>query len=138
MSGSDRAAVRAQAATALASVPGLDEATRISAWAQSVDAKALPAYAVATPSERSSPETFDTEQRDLTLIAVLKRLGGDDIEDVLDGDADLIEAAIYDAIRSENRLCALVQSDTRVDGDGGQRVGTITMTFTVTYWTQVR
>lgn len=134
MSGADRTEVRALAASALLATPGLSEATRISAWVQSVDAQVLPAYAIATPSERTELATYDSEQCDLTLVAVLKRLGGDDIEDILDSDADLIGAAVASAVRSASRSCELTQADTKVDGDGGQRVGTITLTFTVTYW----
>lgn len=135
MSASDRMSVRAAARTALLATPEFADATLISAWAQSVDAGALPALAVATPTERVTPESHNRHQRELVLAVVLKRMGDDDIEDALDVDADAIETVILAAVFGPEMDCALTQTETRVDGDGARRVGTLTMTFTVTYWT---
>lgn len=134
MSGADRTAVRAAARQALQGASGLDGFTEISAWVQSVDADALPAWAVATPREIRDRQGMDNAQEDLTLAVVLKRLGGADIEDVLDADSAVIEAAVVPAVRSEFRQCELVQTEIKLDGEGARRIGTLTMAFTVTYW----
>lgn len=134
MSGPDRTAIRAAAKQALRDDAALDGFTEISAWVQSVSVDALPAWAVATPLERRDRQQQDRAQEDLTLAVVVKRVGGDDIEDILDVDAGAIDLAIVAALRSDTRQCELAQTEITLDGDGAQRVGTLTMAFTVTYW----
>lgn len=134
MSASDRKEIRQAARDALTVAPYFAGFTAISAWAQSVDVAALPALAVATPREGRNRDNQTVNQRDLTLALVIKRVGGTIIEDVLDDDADAAEAVIVPALRNDYRECELAISETRVDGDGAQRVGTLTMSFTVTYW----
>ncbi|SOC13753.1 hypothetical protein SAMN05877809_1079 [Rhodobacter sp. JA431] len=137
MSGAERKEIRAAAKAALAAAPGLADATQISAWVQSVDAESLPAYGVATPIERQDRIGHDLDQCDPTLVVVLKLLGGAEIEDVLDDHGDLIAPLVIAAVAAENRSCLLAQTETRAEGDGGKRVGTLTLTFTVTYWADV-
>lgn len=134
MSASDRQLVRAEAKAALVASAYLAGFTEISAWAQSVDVAALPAWAVATPREMRDRVAQTRDQRELTLAIVIKRVGAEDIEDQMDADADAIEAALMPALINDNRDCDLTQTETRVDGDGAQRVGTLTMAFTITYW----
>lgn len=134
MSASDRQSIRAEARAALGASPHLAGFTEISAWAQSVDVGALPAWAVATPREVRDRVSQDRDQRDLTLAVVVKRVGASDIEDQMDVDADAIEAALVPALASNNRDCDLTQTETRVDGEGAKRVGTLTMAFAITYW----
>ncbi|TWJ05761.1 hypothetical protein IQ03_00569 [Gemmobacter caeni] len=133
MSASDRQQIRASARAALQA--GLTGWTEFFAWAQSVNAEHLPAWAVATPSERRSSASQDTAQRETSLVVVVKLLGGDLIEDDLDEAADQIEAAVVAALRASNLMCELTQSETRIDAEAVKRLGTLTMSFTVTYWT---
>lgn len=134
MTASDRKEIRQAARDTLTAAPYFAGFTAISAWVQSVDVAALPAWAVATPQERRTRDNQTVDQRDLTLALVIKRVGGADIEDALDDDADAAEAVIVSALRTAFRECELAMTETRVDGDGAQRVGTLTMSFTVTYW----
>lgn len=134
MSGADRTAIRAAAKAALQAAPRFAGFSNISAWAQSVSAKDLPAWAVATPREAKDRQGQAVAQQDLTLIVVIKRVGEDDIEDVLDADSTAVEDAITAALRDESQDCDLAQTEMKVDGDGAQRVGTLTMLFNVTYW----
>lgn len=134
MSGSDRSAIRAAARTALQGASGLAEFTEMSAWAQAVDPSILPAWGLVTPRETRLRQANDTAQEDLVLAVVVKRLGGDDIEDVLDADSAVIESAIVPALRTPERDCELSSTEIKLDGDGARRVGTLTMAFTVTYW----
>jgi hypothetical protein len=135
MSGADRKEVRAQARAALELAPDLAGFTAISAWVQSVDVDALPAWALATPRETRERKSHDKAQEDLTLAVVIKRLGGDDIEDILDDDSAAVEEAIVPALRSNARDAELAHTEIKLDGEGARRVGTLTMAFTVTYWT---
>jgi hypothetical protein len=134
LSGADRKLIRAAAKLALGEAAALDGFSEISAWVQSVSVDTLPAWAVATPFERRDRQSQDNAQEDLTLAVVVKRVGGDDIEDLLDDDSGAIEAAIVPALRSAFRQCELAQTEITLDGDGARRVGTLTMAFTVTYW----
>lgn len=67
-------------------------------------------------------------------MLVLKIIGGDAIEDELDSEADAAQACVAAAIRSDIRMCELVRTLTKVDGEGAQRVGTLEMTFTVVWF----
>ncbi|NEX45187.1 hypothetical protein [Pseudotabrizicola algicola] len=134
MSGSERTAIRAAAKLALQGAAGLTAFTEMSAWAQSVDSSILPAWGVVTPRETRLRQANDTAQEELVLAVFVKRLGDDDIEDVLDADSALIETAIIPALRALERDCELTSTEIRLDGEGARRLGTLTMAFTVTYW----
>lgn len=134
MTVSERKTVRDAAKAALGATAHLAGFTEISAWAQSVDVQALPAWAVATPREMRDRVSQGRDERQLTLAVVIKRVGTSTIEDQMDVDADAIERALVPALSNDNRDCDLTQTETRVDGDGAQRVGTLTMAFTITYW----
>lgn len=134
MSGTERKAIRAAAKLALRNDPALAAFTEISAWVQSIDATTLPAWAVATPQERRDRQSDDHAQEDVTLAVIVKRLGDDDIEDQLDDDSAAVDAAICAALRDQFTQVELAQTETKLDGEGARRVGTLTMAFTVTYW----
>jgi len=134
MSGADRVLLRQQARTALQAAPVLLGYTEFWAWSQSVDGKALPGWAVATPREVRERVAQDQAQDSLTLAVIVKRTGGDDLEDLMDADADRIETALVPAMRSAARDCELATTDMRLDGEGARRVATLTLTFTVTTW----
>ena len=136
MSASDRKAIRAAALAALTVAPRFAAMTQISAWAQSVDTESLPCFGVATPEEvKETAEVSGLSRRDLTLVLSLRRLGGDDIEDALDDDAEAAEAAIIAALLGDNQICDLRRTAVTVNGDGRARIGALTLTFMVTYWT---
>jgi len=134
MSGADRKAVRYAARDALTAAPYFDGFTAISAWAQSVDERSLPLWAIATPGEGADRVTQGHGRRDLSLILVVKRLGDVDLEDLLDDDADAALPVILAAVRSETRDCEMTRIDMKLDGEGARRIGTLTITFNVTYW----
>lgn len=133
MSGAARKAIRAAVSSALAGRPGWSE---ISAWVQTVDASRLPAWAVATPSERSDRDSNDGFARnDLTLIVMAKRTGPEaDILADMDDDADALAPLVIAAVGTGSIDCILTETATRVDRTGERPVGTLTLQFAVTYW----
>lgn len=105
-------------------------ATR-SAWAQNISAEDLPVFGVATPVETKDRDSLDTSARETTLHLVIKRLGGDDIEDVLDADSEVAETLVLEAFDTHGIQGDLTQTEIRLDGGGEQRAGALTMTFRI-------
>lgn len=134
MSGNDRKAFRAQVKAALDAAPFFAGYTAAWAWSQTLDAKELPIYAVATPQERQDRVTQDSAKCELTLIVILKLKGGEDIEDEMDEAGDATEALIVETLRTPHIQCDLTTTTTKIDGSGEQRVGTLDLVFGVTYW----
>ena len=134
MSGADRTAFRTAARAALQSAPHFAAYTSVSAWAVSLDAAEAPFLAVATPQERQSRETYDTARCELTMAVVLKVVAGDGIEDALDAACDAAEAAVTAALRDTHIQCDLTAVVSKIDGGGEQRVGTVDLSFAITYW----
>ncbi|WP_190305661.1 hypothetical protein [Roseicitreum antarcticum] len=136
MSG-ERKALRADLRAAIDGIKSLygplATAPVISAWAQSLDPKALPVIGVATPSEECSAATQDTTALDLTAVVVIKRVErtGDDgtaLEDALDDDAEALIGPIEAAMQSARRDFELRSSAIDISA-GSPRVGTLTLTF---------
>lgn len=130
-----RAEFRADVRTALLAAPRFAGFTLLSAWAQNIDAEALPVMAVATPREDKTLTGHTEAQRVTSVVVVIKRLGDDDLEDFLDDDSDAAEIAVLAALDGANQEAVLQSTETRLDGAGDRRVGTLTMTFRVTTWT---
>jgi len=130
-----RAAFRTAVRAALVADPRFAGFTLLSAWSQNIDAEALPVMAVATPREDKSLTGHTEAQRVTSLAVVIKRMGDDDIEDDLDDDSDAAEIAVLAALDGEHQQAVLQSTETRLDGSGDRRVGTLTMTFQVTTWT---
>src|SRR5690606_13444886 len=104
-----------------------------SAWATGLNASLLPVIAVVTPSERVRPETLEHFARQTLLQIVVKRLGGDDLEDQLDLDADAIEACICPAFFAQGWHCLPDDLSLTLNGEGEQRIGTVTAGFTLSW-----
>ncbi|WP_376872378.1 hypothetical protein [Albirhodobacter sp. R86504] len=106
-----------------------------SAWAQTIDASELPVFGVATPRETKVLDAQDVSTRSTQLIVVLKRLGGDDLEDVLDFDSEAVERIVLTALLADpQRMASLSDTEVTIDGSGAQRVGTLQMTFRIEGW----
>lgn len=131
MSGAIRKAVRDVAKSALGTLTGF---TEFSAWQQTVDASSLPGWSVAIPQSRHNrQDNISTTEHSPQLIVIVKRTGkGDDIEDLLDTDADAITPLIISAIKSDAVDCELVETAMRIDRSGAEPVGTLTLQFQIT------
>jgi hypothetical protein len=130
-----RAEFRAAARAALQVDARFAAFTMLSAWAQNIDSEDLPVMAVATPREDKTLTGHAEAQRVTSLVVVVKRLGDDDLEDILDDDSDAVEIAVLGALDGANQEAVLQSAETRLDGAGERRVGTLTMTFRITTWT---
>lgn len=124
-----RARLRAALKTAFEVAPRFDGFELISAWASSVDPDSLPVLGVATPSETKDQDAHHSAERTITTVVVIKRRGGEDIEDILDGDSDHVERMVLGTLRTLNIDALLDRSDVAVDGSADKRIGTLTMTF---------
>lgn len=134
---SARKTVRQAVRTALLGGPCMDF-TSLPAWAQSIEADALPAFTVSTLSERSQKVSKEGDlRRQIGLAVVIKTLGHDTIEDELDDVADNIEAAVDAAVLALPETTACELSETRIDmsGEGKARAATLVLTWRVTVTT---
>ncbi|MBJ2150635.1 hypothetical protein [Paracoccus sp. IB05] len=102
-----------------------------SAWAQNIDAETLPVMGVATPRETKDQDALDSAERGITAIIVLKRLGGDDLEEVLDDDSVPVENLGLATLRTLSFGAVLESTDIDIAGSAEQRIGTLTMVFRV-------
>lgn len=107
----------------------------IKAWAQGIDEETLPAWTVATPREQSGAAAKDTLRRDVMLSVIVKRTGGDDIEDQLDLDSAAIEAAVLPVILPLCLHAEIDQTDMKMQGQGERRVGVVEVRFACTLMT---
>lgn len=102
-------------------------------WVRGVSSSELPAWTVMTPDEDVRSETMDQERRTSEVTVVLKRAGGDDLDDVLDDDAELIERVMAEALGALDILDA---QPTRIrpemTGEGGETIGQVAVSFTCT------
>ena len=112
----------------------MGEVTQISAWAGGIPAEILPVIGVVTPQERAAMDSMGVMERSTLLQVVVKRLGGDDLEDILDLDGDAIEKCIVAAIFNADFRCLPENMTVTLNGEGEQRVGTILVDFRVTWF----
>jgi hypothetical protein len=129
-----RSAIRAGLRAALAADPTYGAVRQISAWSQNVDAASLPIIGVVTPKEIKDLDGLKTSERETTLLVVLKRIGGEDLEDQLDDDSAAIEIVALTALSGMDLGAELMATDLTLDGSGERRVGTLTMTFRLRQW----
>ena len=130
---SQRSAFRALARRALAADPRLGSLRQLSAWTEGINAKLLPVVGVVTPRERIKPETLEHFARSTLLQVVVKRQGGEDLEDLLDLDADAIEACLCPAFFAEGWSCLPEDLSLSLNGEGDQRIGTVSAGFTLSW-----
>lgn len=130
--------MRDTAAAALTADARFGGWTAMSAWARDYDPSLLPAFAVATPQERSVAAAVDTIRRETDLVVQFRQEGGDDLEDTMDADSAAAEAAIltaFEALASPFADMEIVSSDTTIEGDGAMRIGHLNLQFRVTRFT---
>ncbi|MDK8874688.1 hypothetical protein [Paracoccus sp. SSJ] len=127
-----RSEIRALARAALTAHPRFAAFTAPKVWPGTVDADSLPVIGVLTPQDSSRMETMTSTERKPLMQVAVRRKGGDDVEDILDDDSELIEAIVLGAIRAQNRFCFLRETSVVSNTDGIQNVGTLVMTFEIT------
>lgn len=125
-----RAAVRA----AVSSYPGFADVTVLRVWPGSVDVQTLPVLGVVTPNEPTARDSQKSTSRRTLLQVVLRRAGGDDVEDRLDDDSDAIEALVIGALRGPELKCQLEDTSVVSHTQSEKIVGTLIMSFRLQSW----
>lgn len=119
---------------ALSTESTYEDFTVLPAWAQNISARDLPVIGVATPTEAKDLLDHGTSVRQTRLLVLAKMVGGDEIEDTLDDLSDSLERSVMSAVNSEKIECLLTGTSIEVDAGGENRVGSLTMEFSVTKW----
>lgn len=125
-----RAAVRA----AVAEYPDFSDVTVLRVWPGSVDVHTLPVLGVVTPNEPTSRDSYKSTTRRTLLQVVLRRAGGDEVEDRLDDDSAVIEALVNRALRSAQLKCQLEDTSVVSHTQAEAIVGTLIMSFRLQSW----
>ena len=131
-----RPALRAAARAAMAQVPAFTGWTAPRSWSQALDLDALPMWAVTVADEQSAFAAKDTLRRDVQVTVTLRRAGGDAIEDALDADAALIEAAVWPALAAASLQAVLAESRQQIAGEGAKRIGQLDLRFSCVVFTE--
>lgn len=99
------------------------------AWGKPEDDDALPAFTVATPSERTALRTGRSVNRTTDVLVAMKLAGGDNIEDLLDVYASDLERVCLPALAALCEVAQLVETDVKFDFGGKRRVGDVMLRF---------
>lgn len=121
------------ARAALAADPRMGSFSQISAWEARPDADRLPLLMVVTPMEKATQATLSNFERSTVLQVGVKRLGGEDLEDLLDEDADAVEGAICRAFQEAAIICLPEEVTVTINTDGEQAVGTLISSFRIAW-----
>ncbi|OWJ69825.1 hypothetical protein CDV50_16015 [Haematobacter massiliensis] len=130
--GAWRSAYRTTARAALAGVPRFASVKVLPAWRGNVDEETLPVLGIVTPDERVTLSARGATERGTLLQIVVKRLGGDEIEDDLDLDAEAIEEALFAAFLSASTICKPEGISLMVEDHASRALGTLICTFRIT------
>ncbi|MFY0619024.1 hypothetical protein [Shimia sp.] len=124
-----RTELRANVRAALsAAFPDVDWAKDY--W-RTITPKQLPRGGVGTPRTSHDWIDLDTKEAAVDLLVVLKRAGAADLEDLLDGDSEGLEAAVLPVLAEVSDDFDL--TETRIDADPGgeETIGELHMRFRV-------
>ncbi|MDF1801723.1 hypothetical protein [Thalassovita sp.] len=124
-----RSEIRAKFRGALSASSRFESFGSVRLWAKSLDYKSLPVLAVGIPRELNERSVLEETTRTISVIVAIKRLGGDDLEDVLDEDSAEVERVVMAAF--DPGAIDLTETSFAEDASGEQCVGTLTMTFAV-------
>lgn len=129
-----RSDYRTAARAALAAVPRFADMTILSAWAGTIDPETLPVMGIVTASDQMRPSSSGQFEHETLLQVIIKRQGGDDLEDTLDDDDAAIIQAVMGAIMTRATPCWPTSMTQNLNGDGRQRIGTLVRDFRITSW----
>ncbi|AZV00200.1 hypothetical protein pben1_p43 [Paracoccus phage vB_PbeS_Pben1] len=132
-----RSSYRASVLAALIANARFSGFTALKVWPGSVDADSLPVIGVLTPQDRCERDTQKTTVRRTLLQVAVRRLGGDDVEDVLDDDSEVIEAIVLATLRRLDQPCALEDTSVVSSTVAERNVGTLVMSFRLQSWRPV-
>lgn len=130
-----RVSIRADVKTALSGLAGIaaDEVTTI--YRKDIDIEQLPEIMVLTPREQVARVAVDQVDRTIDVMVIIRRKGGDDLDDNLDNESDDIEAAVLPVLAGHGDDEELVEVTTQFDVTGSVRVGQLEMRFRLVRYT---
>lgn len=105
------------------------------AWGRNRDGSQLPSVGIFTPRWQIRANAVGYREDVVTLLVVVRRQEGDDLEDLLDADAEAVEGAVLSALAGMSDEIIPVSGENDVPGVGEKRVGTMVLTFEVTLLT---
>lgn len=124
-----RADLRTAVRTALqAAMPDINWPRR---WWVKVAPSELPRGGVATPLDVPRRIDVDEVERAVDLLVMLKRTGGDDLDDVLDADSAGVEETVMPVLAQHSDLFDLVETTTDFDQNAEEPLGSLSMRFRV-------
>lgn len=129
-----RSEYREAARAALSAHPHFAEVDVRRVWPGTISDEDLPVIGVVTPQEPCERDTQKSTTRRTLLQVALRRLGRDEIEDILDEDSAVIEAVIVGALRSRELRCVLEDTTVVSNSSGRAFVGTLVMSFRIQSW----
>lgn len=114
----------------LAGIARFDDFEALRTWARSIDDDAIPGWCVVTPRTRQTKDGVRSYTLDPDLEIQVRRAGGDDLEDILDEDAGVVEEALLPALALVAEAPELVLIETTFHNGGERRLGFLNMRFT--------
>ena len=125
-----RVAVRDGLAAAVSTAPALSGFTVLRAWGQNIDTDVLPAIGVFIPRELVAGADVSRQLRVADIVVMVRRAGGDDLEDLLDADAAAIEPVVEEILATAGTgEHGLASTDIDISGEGKARVGKMNLMF---------
>ncbi|WP_428516282.1 hypothetical protein [Roseovarius sp.] len=126
-----RTILRTQVRAALAASDRLGIVEFYDAFPRNHDAEKLPYCIVRTPRERTNRDHDFGVNRATEVVVSYRRVGGNDLEDELDLDADEVVEVVLPVLRGVGLLYGLDLTEIDVVAAGETRRGELDMTFTV-------
>lgn len=130
-----RRQLRADVAAKILTYERFSAFRQIPAWVNSPNEKDLPAFAVAIPKTDVGLEADAVTFRDATLVVGVKRVGGDELEDCFDDDAEQLELIVFAALQELTSEWFFVGDEIAISKEGTKRIGTLSMTFQARVYT---
>lgn len=132
--------VRTAVRVALENAPALSAAQSHRTWVQNPDETHLPGYTVRVPSVPAARSDQTAHQRDIDLVVDFRRIGDEDLEDLLADDAAAIEPVVMAELETLRLADTVFDYDVAgyefdYDGGGARRVGRVLVRFTCTVFT---
>jgi len=127
-----RAALRQSVRDAVLAHDRFADFSLLRRWSANIDAQTLPAVLVATPEEQPRRVAVGQVNRLTDLRVSLRRLGGDDMDDVLDEDSAVLETIVLPLLEQvAPGEFDLTLIETKVNEEANKSLGMLDMTFSL-------
>ena len=130
-----RVVIRADVKTALAALVGIEPDQVQTVYRKEIDIDQLPEITVLTPREQVQRTAVGMVDRIIDVVVVVRRKGGDTLDDDLDNESDDIEAAVLPVLAGHGDEEEVVEVSTQFDVKGSTRVGQLELRFRLVRYT---